>query len=227
MEKKLYQISSGEPKNLLILMPGAGNKHTSFEDYGFIQKAADAEFEADILTVNTSYEHFSDLTIDKRLHNDVVLPARARGYENIWMGGISLGGFGSMIYARKNANMLKGLVLFAPYLGNKGTLVEIKTAGGLDLWNPEITEDHDERHVWKMIKSNTQPPLSDLPLLLLYGTEDRFAEFHRLLGTRLNPDAIKTVPGGHDWPVWQALWQHFTLEGPLSALSKRSKGFSF
>jgi hypothetical protein len=214
LEQKLYRIAAHNSKNLLILMPGAGNRHTSFEDHGFMQSASEAQFNADILTVDTSYEQFSDLSIEKRLHKEVVLPARALGYEQIWMGGISLGGLGTMVYARKNPQMLAGLVLIAPYLGNKGTLAEISRAGGLDHWNPNVTDDHDERHVWKMIKNYPQSE-PQLPLFLLYGTEDRFVHFHRLLATCLKPEAVKTISGGHDWPVWQALWQHFINDGPL------------
>lgn len=203
-------------------MPGAGNRHTSFDEHGFIQRAIDAELNADILTVDTSYEQFSDLSIEKRLHQEVVLPARAAGYEHIWMGGISLGGFGTMVYARKNANMLSGLVLIAPYLGNKGTLAEIRTAGGLDAWNPDMTDDYDERHVWKIIKHYPSYFTPPLPLFLLYGRDDRFVEFHDLLATRLTSKAITTISGGHDWPVWEALWQHFINYGVLSRSYKGS-----
>jgi pimeloyl-ACP methyl ester carboxylesterase len=216
LEQKLYRIGSSQSKNLLILMPGAGNWHTSFEENGFIQSAIDARLNADVLAVDTSYEQFSDLSIEKRLHEEVVLPARLAGYEHIWMGGISLGGFGTMVYARKNANMLAGLVLIAPYLGNKGTLAEIRSAGGLDSWDPDIADDYDERHVWKVIKNYPTAFTPNLPLFLLYGNDDRFVEFHQLLATRLKPDAITTVSGGHDWPVWNALWQHFVINGPLS-----------
>jgi S-formylglutathione hydrolase FrmB len=201
-------------------MPGAGNRHTSFADHGFIEIAVDAGLNADILTVDTSYEQFSDLSIEKRLHEEVVLPARASGYKRIWMGGISLGGFGTLVYARKNANMLAGLVLIAPYLGNKGTLAEIRSAGGLDAWNPDVTDDYDERHVWKLIKNYPSDFEQKLPFFLLYGSEDRFVEFHQLLATRLKQDTITTISGGHDWPVWQSLWQHFVKDGPLAVLSQ-------
>jgi pimeloyl-ACP methyl ester carboxylesterase len=216
LEQKLYPIGTSQSKNLLILMPGAGNRHTSFEEHAFIRDAIDASFTADILTVDTSYEQFSDLSIETRLHAEVVLPAREAGYERIWMGGISLGGFGTMVYARKNAYMLAGLVLIAPYLGNKGTLAEVRAAGGLDAWNPDVTDEYDERHVWKLIKNYPTQFVPELPIFLLYGIDDRFVEFHQLLATRLKPEAITTMSGGHDWPVWHSLWQDFINNGPLS-----------
>jgi pimeloyl-ACP methyl ester carboxylesterase len=223
LQQQLYRIGSSQSKNLLILMPGAGNRHTSFEENGFLKSAVDAHLNADILTVDTSYEQFSDLSIERRLHEEVVLPALAQGYKHIWMGGISLGGFGTLVYARRNSNMLAGLVLIAPYLGNKGTLAEIRAAGGLDNWSPKIVDDHDERHVWEMIKKYSSHSSEALPLFLLYGTEDRFVEFHQLLATRLASDAITTVSGGHDWPVWQALWQHFIHNGALSRSAQNPK----
>jgi hypothetical protein len=216
LQQKLHRIGASQSKNLLILMPGAGNRHTSFDENGFLKNAVEANLNADILTVDTSYEQFSDLSIERRLHEEVVLPAVAQGYKHIWMGGISLGSFGTLVYARRNAHLLAGLVLIAPYLGNKGTLAEIRAAGGLDTWAPNIVDEHDERHVWEMIKKYSSHTKQELPLFLLYGTEDRFVEFHQLLATRLSPNAITTVPGGHDWPVWQALWQHFINSGVLS-----------
>jgi hypothetical protein len=42
-----------------------------------------------------------------------------------------------------------------------------------------------------------------------YGLDDRFAPAHRLMAEVLAPDRVDTAAGGHDWPVWQQLWENF------------------
>ncbi len=200
---------------LMILMAGAGDRYDAFEKYGYIETARNAGFDADILAVDAHYDHFTDLTVRERLHQDVVLPAKARGYKCIWMGGISLGGCGSLIYAQKYTDQLAGLLLIAPYIGNRGTLAEIESAGGLETWNPLSVPDHDERLIWLMLKKY-QPNLAPaLPIHLLYGEKDRFNPFHKMLAARLDTKFVRTVEGGHDWPAWQALWAEFVASKPI------------
>jgi Putative esterase len=200
---------------LMILMAGAGDRYDAFEKYGYIDTARKAGFDADILAVDAHYGYFTELTVRERLHHDVVLPAKARGYKCIWMGGISLGGFGSLIYAQKYADQLSGLVLIAPYIGNRGTLAEIESAGGLESWNPLNVPDHDERGLWLMLKKYQPNVKPTLPIHLLYGEEDRFNPFHKMLAARLDKSAVRTVEGGHDWPPWQVLWAEFVASKPI------------
>lgn len=200
---------------LMILMAGAGDRYDAFEKYGYIEAARKVGFAADILAVDAHYGYFTELTVRERLHQDVVLPAKARGYKCIWMGGISLGGFGSLIYAQKYAEQLSGLVLIAPYIGNRGTLAEIESAGGLELWNPSNVPDHDERQLWLMLKKYQPNVRPTLPIHLLYGEEDRFNPFHKMLAARLDNKFVRTVEGGHDWPPWQALWAAFVASKPI------------
>jgi Putative esterase len=201
--------------SLMILMAGAGDRYDAFEKYGYIETARKADFAADILAVDAHYGYFTELTVRERLHQDVVLPAKARGYKCIWMGGISLGGFGSLIYAQKYADQLSGLVLIAPYIGNRGTLAEIESAGGLEKWNPVNVPDHDERGLWLMLKKYQPNVKPILPIHLLYGEEDRFNPFHKMLAARLDKNVVRTVEGGHDWPPWQALWTEFVASKPF------------
>jgi Putative esterase len=201
-----------QSRNLIILMPGAGETHEGFAQFGFIDEARKAFIDADILTVHSHYGYFTEMTVREAIHNDVVLPAKARGYESIWMGGISLGGFGSLIYAERYASQLEGLILIAPYIGNRGTYAEIEKAGGLDVWQPDGVTEFDERKVWVMIKNYQATKTPTLPIHLLYGKQDRFAPFHQLVAHRLAVDKVIEVEGGHDWPTWQALWRQFVVK---------------
>jgi pimeloyl-ACP methyl ester carboxylesterase len=194
---------------LLVLMAGAGDDHHAFAENGVIELARAAAFPADILAVDAHVDYFTDLTVRERLHHEVVVPAHEAGYSRVWLGGISLGGFAALIYAQRHAEWLAGLALVAPYIGNRGTLAEIETAGGLDAWQPGDLSDNDERSVWLMLKNHVAADAHALPIHLLYGAEDRFARFHALLAARLDPKRVTVMPGAHDWLAWKPLWAHF------------------
>jgi pimeloyl-ACP methyl ester carboxylesterase len=208
-------------ETLLVLMAGAGDDHQAFAANGVIGAAREGAFAADIVTVDAHVDYFTDLTVRERLHHEVVDPAHAQGYARVWLGGISLGGFAALLYAQKYAEHIAGLALVAPYLGNRGTLAEIESAGGLDAWQPGELGDHDERKVWLMLKRYAVAQSWPLPIHLLYGDQDRFARFHALLATRLDPRHVTVMPGAHDWSVWTPLWAHFFK---LNAAQFRSGG---
>jgi pimeloyl-ACP methyl ester carboxylesterase len=201
--------SENRSESLLVLLPGAGNRALDFETYGFIAEARQANFVADILTVDCDPRYFADLSIAQRIHDEVIIPAKARGYRSIWLGGISLGGFGSLIYAERYAKELSGLVLIAPYLGNKGTLAEIERGGGLERWEPGAIDEHDERRLWKMIQQRGRDKSAGIPIKLLFGQADRFSRFHQTLASRIDASNVLIMAGGHDWQTWQSLWQGF------------------
>ena len=99
------------------------------------------------------------------------------------------------------------MCVLAPYLGSHIITAEIERAGGVHRWSPgELAEDEDERHLWRFIRTHGSAPLS---VHLGLGRDDRFAARHRLMAAALAPEAVDTVPGGHDWPTWRTLWERF------------------
>ena len=69
--------------------------------------------------------------IVERIREDIIIPAKARGYRNIWMLGISMGGMGAIWYDRTHPGDVNGLILLSPYLGEKTIVETIEKAGGL------------------------------------------------------------------------------------------------
>ena len=55
--------------------------------------------------------YFRNRSFEDRLRADVMVPARARGYESIWLAGISLGGLGALLYADEHPEEVAGLLL--------------------------------------------------------------------------------------------------------------------
>jgi pimeloyl-ACP methyl ester carboxylesterase len=214
MQRLEYPANSNgdvRAQTLLILMAGAGDNHHAFANNGVIDTARAHGCGADIWCVDADVSYFTDQSIRTRLHDDTMTDATRLGYERIWMGGISLGGFASLIYAERHAKDLAGLVLFAPYMGNRGTLAEIESSGGLDEWSPGVLSAHDERRVWEWVRSTRSATQQSpaLPIHLFYGDKDRFAAFHDLFATRLPDEQVTTIEGAHDWQTWRQLFNLF------------------
>lgn len=191
----------------IVCLPGAYNTSEDFLSSGFDTRVTDRGLPIDLLFVDVESRYLGDRRPLDQLKHDVVLPARAQGYESIWLAGISLGGFMALDYAASYPEDLDGLCLLAPYLGNRLLTTEIacgsapaaRTAG-----NPAGSDE--ERRIWRFIQAQHS---DSRPLYLGYGREDRFAESHRLMAETLPPDAVDVVPGGHDWRTWTTLWENF------------------
>ena len=127
-----------------------------------------------------------------------------------WFAGISIGGLGSFIYANERPGEVDGLLLIAPYLGERATVAEVAASGGLARWAPPgvISDDDTDRRIWQYMKRLTvdRRDASVPPVYLGYGVDDRFAAAHRLLAEVLPRDRVFTAPGGHDWPAWRDVW---------------------
>lgn len=196
---------------LLVLLPGIGDAPEDFAERGFIRAIRSRGIAVDIVTINATLGYYARRTLQDRIESDVLAPARKVGYQQIWFGGISLGGLGSLMVAMRHAAELAGLVLIAPYLGDEDVYGEVGRAGGLARWQPpaEVNEQDYQREVWRWLKATTAKPDAGPPIYLLSGDQDKFAPAHRLLGTTLPPERRFRTRGKHDWAPWQRLWEDF------------------
>ena len=90
-----------------------------------MQAARDRSIDADLVAVRAHWGYYEKHIVVERLHQDVILPARAKGYRHIWFVGISLGGWGSLQYVRQHAKEIEGMLLLAPFLGEKKVFDEV------------------------------------------------------------------------------------------------------
>jgi pimeloyl-ACP methyl ester carboxylesterase len=197
----------GADRIMLVMLPGARDCPQDFAEQGFIHAIRKRRLRVDVVAVDAHLGYYLQRSVIDRLTTDIIAPARAKGYSRIWLMGISLGGLGSLIYAREHAAGIEGVILLAPFLGARGTIAEVARAGGLSQWQPgEITPDDDERRILAWLKSY-QANDPTLPKIYLgYGTRDRFAPASIMLSERLPGRRVATVEGGHDWPTWVDLW---------------------
>jgi pimeloyl-ACP methyl ester carboxylesterase len=200
---------------LLVLLPGANMTPEEMQREGMVQAVRQRHLAADVVIAHAHLGYVYDRSVMRRLHDDVVGPARAQGYERIWMAGISLGGFLAMGYALRHPGQIEGLVTLAPYLGRRQILQDIQAAGGPLAWRQtaQPREADDAEHALWMWLSAT--PSSAPPVYLGYGSEDRFAPAQRLMAGLLPPGQVEHAPGGHDWPPWRTLWDRWLDRGLL------------
>lgn len=193
---------------LFILLPGMGSRAKDFVANGFMKELEQSGIQADAVLVDAYLGYYLNRTIIVRLHEDVVLPALERGYRHLWMVGISMGGFGTVLYVREHPQVLKGVILLAPFLGEDKIVREIKEAGGLLHWKPKVppTEEHYQEMLWHWLKNYAAPDHSLPKLLLGFGEQDPFVQANSLLAGILPPDQVFILPGRHDWPTWNRLF---------------------
>lgn len=200
----------GEEKaeTLFILLPGMGSRAEDFIRQGFVKELEQSKVKADAILVDAYLGYYLQKTIIVRLHEDVVLPALQQGYRNLWMVGISMGGFGTILYVKEHPQVLKGAILLAPFLGEDKIIQEIRQAGGPLKWQPKgpTDEDHYQEMLWEWLKTYGQPKHGLPKLLLGFGEKDPFFEGNSLLGQLLPQDQVFVVPGKHDWSTWNRLF---------------------
>jgi hypothetical protein len=205
---------------LLVLLPGAYGTPADFLREGFVAAVRQRCLPLDLALADAHLGLYSDGTVFAHLHDDLIQPARQQGYRRIWLAGISLGGLASLAYASRHQGTAApdGVMVLAPYLGNRAITGAITAAGGLAHWTPPTLAEGDvgdvECRTWAWLQAR-QAMTSPAPLYLGYGAADRFAAGHRLMAGALPAATVVTLPGGHDWPTWRTLWHtmldRFTL----------------
>ena len=200
-------------KHLIVFLPGAYDMPNDFIRYGFVKAVRDRRLAADIVAIDSHVGYFNDYTIPERMRDDVLLPARQRGYQSIWLVGISLGGLGSLLTAESYPGV-NGVVALAPYIATRQAITEVKDAGGLARWQPDSSKASNqwERRLLGWLKRHSAGAVPETRLVLGYGLQDRFADSLSVIALGLNPSNVLTVPGGHEWDAWTALW-HKVLDG--------------
>ena len=208
MRTLIHTADSGANSGLLIaLLPGTYSQPEDFIREGFPAAIAQHGIQAELALVEVRAAWFADNTIVDRIHEEVVVPARARGRRRIWLAGISLGALACLSYAARRAEEIEGVVLISPYPATREVLREMEDAGGLGAWKPVIPPGGDlEREAWLWLADRS----AGGPAVHCYfGSSDRFAAGQRLMASTLCPDHVGELEGGHDWPAWRHFWDEF------------------
>jgi len=204
---------AAEARGLVVLLPGVFDDPEVFNEEGFVAALRDVDPRLNAVAVDAHLGYYKGKhnNIVERLRDDVVLPARRAGYREVWLAGVSLGGFGSLLYASRYPDHVTGIIALAPYPGPDDIAEEVSNAGGLSRWQPGNLatlpgEDRFFREVWRWTKGYAAGA-SRPPLFLGYGADDDFAPANRLLADSLEANQVMVDPeGGHDWETWRGLF---------------------
>ena len=213
-----------QPKTLIVFLPGAYDTPQDLIKQGFVSAVRKREIYADIQLVDAHTGYYTSQQILNRLETEVIESAKANGYARIWFAGISLGGYGSMLYAMKHPTALDGFFVMAPYMGARDIPSQIQQQGGLRNWSPTIQGNADI-DLWNWLKGYGDTQQLKRPEAWLgYGATDRFASANGLLATVLPANHSFVIPGGHDWSTWQQLWARFLDASPLPRIATAAAG---
>ena len=198
---------------LIVLLPGAGDTAEAFRKEGFFEAIRASGLSADIVAANATLGYYLRGSAPQRIEADVVAPVRSRGYEKIWVAGMSMGGFGAFHYTLVCPAHVDGILALAPYLGDLSLGREIKDSGGLVKWTPDppapILEANYQRQLWSWLHRVTTGKEQGPKIYVGWGDQDRLGAQDEVLAAALPADQVFHTPGGHDWPPWRALLQQF------------------
>lgn len=201
---------------LLVLLPPALSSIDDFDEQGFVAAVRQRQLPVDLLLADATAQQVIDHSVVSALHGEVIQPALAKGYRNIWLAGISMGAFSALYYAAQHADQITGLCLIAPYPGTADVLAEIRAAGGVIPWCQNPPHTQDERAWWQWLGQESLKGEWRTPVYVGTGNADRFLSGQKMLSDVLPEDHVRVLPGQHQWPTWQALWADWLDHGPLA-----------
>lgn len=198
---------AGVSRTLIVFLPGLGDTAEHFVESGFFKAVRERALPWDLVSVDAHLGYYTKEIIAERLDADVIQPALDRGYTNIWLVGVSMGGLGAMLYAQNYPGKITGIVAIAPYLGDNAIIKDIRHAGGLRRWaGDERDEQNFETRLWHWLKAYIDMPEQRPPLYLLYGDHDKLSNSHKLLAGVLPAEKVHVIEGRHEWATWKKLW---------------------
>ena len=199
---------------LLVVLPGIGDSMQTLVDERVADLWSEAEESCDLVLLDAHFTYYREGNLSERVRDDVLIAARARGYETVWLIGLSIGGYGALWAARENPELVDGVVLIAPMIGvpprADAAVAEIRGAGGLDAWT--VADLGVPRHplreprtLWAWLREATRSPATHPEIHLLFGQSDRAAPAMEVLAEALPEDRTIRRPGGHEWSTWRVL----------------------
>jgi len=194
---------------LVVFLPGRWSRVEEFERQGFFEIARKRWPDARLVAADLHLGYYKNQSIARRLHEDVILPARRSGVKSVRIVGISMGGLGALIYDVEYPGQVDELVLLSPFLGEEDALQEIEASGGLQKWRPgPLAEKDFSRKLWLNLRENRLVKGRPTKVLLGCGTEDRLATSNRMFAKEfLESDVQEWIAGSHDWPTWRPLFE--------------------
>ncbi|KPJ76663.1 MAG: hypothetical protein AMJ54_10720 [Deltaproteobacteria bacterium SG8_13] len=223
LETLTYESEPPRNKGLIVFLQGLGGTtncftagNECFAAEGFVEAVRSRGLPYDMAAPGAHLGYYKDRTLEERLRSDVILPARAQGYERIWLVGVSMGGLGSLLYMKQHPEDVEGVLTLGPFLGYDRIIDEITAAGGVWRWQPTDFDAQKDWQpmLWQWFKDRDRQQ-NATPIFLGYGTGDPYVNAHRLLAATLPPTQVLSVEGGHSFKTFRKIWEKFLDRGHL------------
>lgn len=209
---------------LVVLLPPALANIDDFVAQGFVNAVRERGLCVDLQLADVNGQHVLDRTVVALLHEQVLLPAHRRGYQNVWLVGVSLGAYSALLYAAEHAQSLQGflvgLLLLSPYPGTREVLAEIRAADGPVAWSQQERPWLDERAWWRWLAREGMHSSCPTAVYFATGAQDRFLRGQTLIADILPSGRVCLLPGGHVWSTWKELWTQWLDHGPLQPVMR-------
>ena len=137
--QQYYVVGSQRTEILLVLLLGLYDEMSMFKTQGFVESARQSSLPCDMVSVDAHYGYYKAGAFVDRLHSDVIVSAKAAGYTSISIVGISLGGYGALLYANSYPADMRSFVLLTPWLGGDEIANSIVQDGGLQSWGSDTS----------------------------------------------------------------------------------------
>jgi S-formylglutathione hydrolase FrmB len=202
----LVPATTAPAKRLVVILPGRADDLDELRRSGAVQAVQSSWPDADVVLAELTMDYYLKGEAPQLLRSQVIVPARRRGYREIWLAGASLGGLGTLMYDQTYPGEMDGLVLLAPYLGERPLLTEIEQAGGVAVWDAgpvqPISPQTWQRELWRHIQVWSLDSTAAHRVWLAYGESDRLEPTMPLLVSALPAEQVLVRDGGHSWSVW-------------------------
>ena len=206
----------GTERIQLVMLPGAGDCAQDLVEQGFVHALRTRDLAVDATIIDARMDHYLERCVSSLIERHIAPPGSPT-MARTWLMGISLGGMGALEYAREHGEEIGGVILLAPFLGNRGLIAEVMKAGGLRHWDPgAIGPADDEHRLLAWLRSYRAGSPGALPLYLGYGTDDRYVAASTILSDLIPPRNVVAIPGGHDWSTWLGAWGRLLDRGVFS-----------
>lgn len=203
---------------LVVLLPGTGDSIADLVDRGMVAMVRERRIAADVLIADAHFGYYRTRTAVQRIWEDVLEP-RIADYDEVWLAGVSLGGFGALLCASDievaTHAEITGMLAVAPYLGGNRVADDVLAAGGLRSWQASSSDPTVGERVFSWLRGYGDPAAKRPPLFLGIGTADSLLRQARAAASILPPSHVVEVPGEHDWQTFLTIWGQLLDRAPL------------